>query len=152
MATRYIPPQKRTNEGFNHNIKKRREFLPGPTFNTLTEMSPRSSSTVIKTIEIPSSVDPPIVNKPPFNEWRPSWSELNTIKTIAETKVRSIKEQERNEFQQWRIHYQCELNEMYNIYVKNNLAMTYDQFIQIAYECSETVFNLKKLKHVRPLD
>jgi len=76
-----------------------------------------------------------------------SEKEIRLIKALEKSREKA-REEERIK---WNKHYDEELNEMYRKCVKSKLDITFEDFIDVAYECSNTVICRKTYKRIRPL-
>ena len=76
-----------------------------------------------------------------------SKKEIRLIEALAKSREKA-REEER---MKWNEHYDEELNEMYRKCVKSKLDISFEDFIDVAYECSNTNICRKSYKRIRPL-
>jgi hypothetical protein len=77
--------------------------------------------------------------------------EIRLFQKIEVTRIKNQIKTEREEFLRWYEHYREDLNKMYDIFIKDRILISYDKFVNLAYKCTETIFNNRKSKYTRPL-
>lgn len=77
--------------------------------------------------------------------------EIKLINKLSRIRNNYARKEEKDNFYEWLNHYGTDLEQMYNTCVDRNLPITYNEFVKLAYRCTETEFETKKLKHIRPL-
>lgn len=77
--------------------------------------------------------------------------EIKFLKEISALRAKQMNENAIKEYNEWIEHYNEDLDRMYITYIDPSLEISYDEFIKLAYECSEIEFDRKKLKYTRPL-
>lgn len=123
---------------------KRRANSSAPSFNTLTdqEISGRNLSSVLSSIVIPEAVDPVIVDSP---------INAKIVYSLAYGLSDMRKEANRRELDSWSQHYEKELFNMYTRFIDPELEVPYHKFVEAAHKCTETRYDSKLLKRIRPL-
>lgn len=92
---------------------------------------------------------PEVTALSPINSsWKISENQIELIKEISQLRYNK---EVLNEFMNWSQHYANELENMYKLCVDDDMEFSYDDFVYLAYRCSLSEFNSKKLKHTRPL-
>jgi hypothetical protein len=77
--------------------------------------------------------------------------EIEFIKKIVKLRAKNARREARKNYNEWVKYYSDDLEHMYEICVDSDLEFPYDEFVQLAYRCTEKEFNPKKLKYTRPL-
>lgn len=61
------------------------------------------------------------------------------LKLIGHNFKQQCDKNSRSNFKKWRLHNAHELQAMYNDVINSNLDITYQQFVVLAYECTEPI-------------
>lgn len=165
--------------GNDTNVQRRRDFSQSPTFNVkpiITESSEKLHTEII----IPEVIEPSVI-KPYINELgsktnsdddllrrleaikQPlgevviiqktgiSETEAELLRNLAMIRKDHIRREAQKDFDEWVSYYELNLYHMYETCVDNDFGLTYNGFVQLAYKCTDTAYNTKKLKYTRPL-
>ena len=165
---RYVPPHQRNDGSKNRKLhrtepvkqNRRCDLSQRSKFNTRSEVAVKESPKVIKNIEVPSAITPPIVKGPSSidsgNKQKslveiprivPSVRELQLIETLSDLRLK----ERLGEKDKWINHYEKELSDMYGECVDPKLDIPFEDFIQTAYECTNSEYGEKSYKRCRPL-
>ena len=154
---KYVPPHKRnvstsilTSTPRNHN------FLPENKFNVQTNQYQVIKE--ISPIEIPETIVPHIV-EPPISQTSEtipikrviSDKEISILKATSKIRSQYMNKEKSINYNEWVEHYDEYLKDMYHVCVNPDLECSYDDFVRLAFECTNTEFNRSKFKYERPL-
>jgi hypothetical protein len=56
-------------------------------------------------------------------------------------------EREQTNFDEWRDHYRVDLEQMYNTYLSSEFKLSFERFVQLAYQCTDKEFNKNTFVH-----
>jgi len=77
--------------------------------------------------------------------------ESDIIKNKAATRNQIAIRDEQKELSEWSEYYFEDLKTMYNACVDSDLDLSYSKFVELAFKCSQSNFDSRKLKYLRPL-
>lgn len=153
----YVPPYRRRTQ------PRRRDLSQVSKFNNRTvpvtpesEIKTEPKTIAPELIQIPEAVVPPIVEpvrleKPKSHKYFVPDHEVEFIHEMALLREQQQQKQSEKEFNEWADHYEADLAQMYDRCVDPRIRLSYDQFVNLAYQCTAVEFNGKKLKYTRPL-
>ena len=73
--------------------------------------------------------------------------ELRLIGALSNLRVKEKQEEKKR----WTDHYEKELSDMYEACVDQKLGISFDDFVQTAYECTNSEYDKKSYKRIYPL-
>lgn len=166
-------PVQRTRNNTRHN--RRRDLSHGSKSNTKGIVSEKNIQHV-SDIQIPDVIQSPIVESSHIDERTTELSgkligellsedlseikrdksklydhEINLIRKISDIKKYYSDKKLQDDFNEWLTHYEEGLQQMYHACVDNNLGLSYEGFVRLAYDCTDISYNRKKFKYTRPL-
>jgi len=165
---RYIPPHKRSSP--NIRSKRKRKF-PEPNHNCKPISSDEKNFNIpgnVNDIQVPEIIAPPVIELTPQGSVcsRPVDglypSDIKLLDNIARIRREYMQKSAQDDFDEWINHYDTDLREMFDRCIANEygasetnrpgiLGITYNKFIQLAYQCTDTTYDRKKFKYTRPL-
>jgi hypothetical protein len=96
-------------------------------------------------------IKPPITEENNEETGELSEYEIEILKKIATLREITLNREARKSYNEWVKYYSDDLKQMYETCIYPDLEFSYEQFVRLAYKCSEKEFNPKKLKYTRPL-
>jgi len=168
-TAKYLPPHKRVGTTARDNKEENRipynrriDFSKTSKFNVKSEIMicERVDKSIEKeTINIPETIEPPGLIETTEDS---NHNETKLFRDLKQIRIENTRREAQKEFDEWIEHYDDDLRRMYDECVgegywssKNKgigkLGLTYNNFVRLAYECTETTYNRNKFKYTRPL-
>jgi hypothetical protein len=122
-------------------------FKRGNSSDIVVKNIPSSETIVNKLVTVPTVV-PMTVTR---SDWTPSEGERRLFKKLEEQAGKSETSETIKMFIRWENHYHDELVRMYEICMDSKLGISFNKFVQMAYNCSQKEYLCNDRKNSRPL-